>query len=114
MTAGAELGRAAFERRSWREAYEVLASFGSLEVGDLERLAVAAYLVGRDDDSAAAWEQAFVACLEADDHERAARCAFWLALVLVLRGETARGTGWLARAERLIERAGPGLSLIHI
>ncbi len=108
MTAGAELGRAAFERRSWREAYEVLASFESLEVGDLERLAVAAYLVGRDDDSAAAWEQAFVACLEADDHERAARCAFWLALVLVLRGETARGTGWLARADRLIEGAGPG------
>jgi len=107
VTAGAELGRAAFERRSWREAYEVLASFGSLEVGDLERLAVAAYLVGRDDDSAAAWEQAFVACLEADDHERAARCAFWLALVLVLRGETARGTGWLARADRLIEGAGP-------
>ena len=108
MTAGAELGRAAFERRSWREAYEVLASVESLEVGDLERLAVAAYLVGRDDDSAAAWEQAFVACLEADDHERAARCAFWLALVLVLRGETARGTGWLARADRLIEGAGPG------
>ena len=107
MTAGAELGRAAFERRSWREAYEVLASVESLEVGDLERLAVAAYLVGRDDDSAAAWEQAFVACLEADDHERAARCAFWLALVLVLRGETARGTGWLARADRLIEGAGP-------
>ena len=103
----AELGRAAFDRRSWREAYELLASVESPEVGDLERLAIAAHLVGRGDDSVAAWERAFLFWVDADDRDRAVRCAFWLGLVLMLRGETARGTGWLGRAERLIEGTGP-------
>ena len=103
----AELGRAAFDRRSWREAYELLASVESPEVGDLERLAIAAHLVGRGDDSVAAWERAFLFWVDADDRDRAVRCAFWLGFGLMLRGETARGTGWLGRAERLIEGTGP-------
>ena len=107
MRVTAELGRAAFDRRSWREAYELLASVESPEVGDLERLAIAAHLVGRGDDSVAAWERAFMFWVDADDRDRAVRCAFWLGFVLMLRGETARGTGWLGRAERLIEGTGP-------
>ena len=81
----------------------------SLGVDDLERLAVAAHLVGEDDASGQAWERAHLACLAAGDKERAARCAFWLGFALLLRGETARGNGWLARAERLVEDAGPGV-----
>jgi hypothetical protein len=34
---------------------------------------------------------------------QAARCARWLALVLQLRGEPARGGGWVAHARRLLE-----------
>ena len=34
------------------------------------------------------------------------RCAFWLGLLLMLRGEAARAGGWLAGAERLVEDAG--------
>jgi DNA-binding NarL/FixJ family response regulator len=101
-----QLARAAFDRRSWREAYELLAAAGPLPLDDLERLAIAAHLVGRDEESTAAWERAHLACLDAGDPERAARCAFWLSLGLILRGETARGTGWLARAERLVEGTG--------
>jgi hypothetical protein len=34
---------------------------------------------------------------------RAARAAFWLSLLLLLRGDTARSGGWLARAQRLLD-----------
>jgi DNA-binding CsgD family transcriptional regulator len=103
----ADSAREAFERRSWREAYELLAAADSLEVGDLERLAITAYLLGRDEASAEAWERAHLAALAAGDRDRSARCAFWLAFTLVLRGEMARAGGWRARAERLVEDAEP-------
>ena len=78
--------REAFERRSWREAYELLDAADGLDVDDLERLAISAYLLGRDEASAAAWERAHLAALTAGDRARSARGAFWLAFILVLRG----------------------------
>src|SRR3990170_5005647 len=72
---------------------------------DLEQLAVAAHLVGDDDGSARAWERAHTAWLQAGDADRAARCAFWLGLGLLFRGEMAPGGGWLARAERIVAEA---------
>ena len=74
-----------------------------LDPADLELLAIAAYLAGRDDDSAAALEQAHHEHLRRGDPARAARCGFWLALALILRGEMARGGGWVARSQRLVE-----------
>jgi DNA-binding CsgD family transcriptional regulator len=35
--------------------------------------------------------------------ERAARCAFWLAFILLIKGELVRGGGWVARARRLLD-----------
>ena len=57
MTAAASLdqGRAAFERQAWGEAYAQLAAAdreAPLEPEDLERLAIAAHLIGRDAESA--------------------------------------------------------------
>ena len=52
VTSRVELGREAFDRRSWREAYELLAAGGAAGRDDLERLAVAAHLVGEDEASA--------------------------------------------------------------
>lgn len=108
-------GRAAFERRAWAEAYQAFAAHGRcagggpepLEPDDLERLAIAAYLVGEDERSAQAWERAHLECLRREHPEQAARCGFWLGLALLLRGETARGGGWLARAGRLVEDGEP-------
>jgi len=37
------------------------------------------------------------------DQPRAARCAFWLGLTLLLGGETGQANGWLARAQGLVE-----------
>ena len=42
-------------------------------------LATAAYLVGKDNDSADVWARAHHECLRRGDGVRAARCAFWLA-----------------------------------
>jgi hypothetical protein len=66
-------------------------------------LATAACLVGRDNDSADVWARAHHECLRRGDPVRAARCAFWLALGLLLKGELARGGGWLGRARRLLD-----------
>lgn len=102
-------GREAFEQRAWAEAFSQLLAadeVSRLGVEDLERLAICAYLVGRADDSAAAWERAHRACSREGDVSRAARCAFWLAFVLLNRGELARGGGWVHRAQRLLDRAG--------
>jgi DNA-binding CsgD family transcriptional regulator len=98
--------RVAFGRQAWGEAYaQFSAADRAVPLGfeDLERLAVAAFLVGRDDESSAAWERAHQACLHMGDAARGARCAFWLAFGLLNRGELARGSGWLARARRLLE-----------
>jgi DNA-binding CsgD family transcriptional regulator len=75
----------------------------ALEPEDLVLLATAAYLLGRDDDSAGLWERAHHGFLSSDNEELAARCAFWLAIGLLDRGELARGGGWLARARRLLD-----------
>ena len=105
MTGGVELGRDAFDRRAWARARTLLAVAESLDAADLQRLAVAAHLVGRDAESSLAWERAQRACERAADLDEATRCAFWLALLLLLRAEVARAGGWLARAERLVAEA---------
>jgi hypothetical protein len=102
-------GREAFERRAWSEAYAHLrdADDGSrLDPADLERLAVAAHLVGRDEDADEVWERAHRAWIDAGEEARAARCAFWLGFGLLFRGEVARGGGWLGRAQRLLDESG--------
>ncbi len=106
MSEALERGRDAFDRRAWSEAFEQLITADLVEPDDLERLAVAANLLGRDDPSEQAWERAHAACVECDDPARAALCAFWLGLALLLRGDEARGAGWVARAERLAGEAG--------
>lgn len=101
-----ERGREAFAGQRWGDAYELLEASGPLEAEDLERLAIAAHLVGRDRESTDAWEQAHHSRLRAEDPDRAARCAFWLGMGLMLLGDTARAGGWLARAERLLDDLG--------
>src|SRR5690606_14848984 len=98
--------RAAFARQAWGDAHALLSAAPDLEPEDLERLAVAAYLVGRDDESTVAWERAHGAWARLGETDRAARCAGWLGPGLLLRGEVARAGGWFARASRLLDEAG--------
>lgn len=103
-----ERGRAEYERRAWEQAYRLLSlaeRSRPLSGPDLERLATAAYMVGRDDEYLDALDRAHRAHLRTSELPRAARCAFWLGLRLQFRGEPARAAGWLRRAQRLLERA---------
>ena len=66
-----------------------------------------AYLGGRVAEAMAALQRAEQAFARQGDHRRAARSAFWLGFLLLGRGELAQGSGWLARARRLLEHEPP-------
>src|SRR5512143_1486587 len=104
-----ERGHESFGRQAWGEAYAQLSAAdreAPLEPEDLENLATAAHLVGRDDESSKLWARAHDANVRRGDAPRAARCAFHVALPLILKGETARGGGWISRAQRVLDDAG--------
>lgn len=97
----------AFERQAWAEVDDCLADASEpLDADDLERLAVATYLLGKDEESARTWERAYSAYLAREKPAHAAKCGFWLALTQLLAGNSARGGGWLARVGRLVEEGG--------
>ena len=84
VTVGHELARDAFARGAWSDAYTLFTNVEVAAPDDLERLAIAAYLLGRDAESADAWERAHLEFLRVGDRERAVRCAFWLGIQLLL------------------------------
>jgi DNA-binding CsgD family transcriptional regulator len=102
-------GRASFERRAWADAYAQLSATdleAPLGREDLERLAMAAHMVGKDAGSADLWARAHRGFLDRGAAARAARCAFWLALFgLLIHGDLARSSGWVARGRRLLDAA---------
>jgi DNA-binding NarL/FixJ family response regulator len=103
-----ERAREAFARQSWADAFAHLTAADEasrLDPDDLETLATAAYLLGKDDLAADAWGRAHHEYLRAGNSRRAAGAALWVGTTLLAAGETARGGGWLARAERLLQDA---------
>ena len=103
-----ERGRTSFARKDWADAYRLLETADRSEAlapADLERLAAAASLTGRDEESEAAWARAHQCLLDRGDVEGAARCATWLGFGLLQRAAIAPASGWFARAERLLDEA---------
>ena len=99
-------GREAAGRLAWADAYTALSladRSSSLAGKDLELLATAAYLLGRVNDCLRALQRAQQLHAERGDLRRAARCAFWLVFHLINQGELTQASGWLARANRLLE-----------
>jgi hypothetical protein len=102
-------GREAFLRQAWGEAYlglSVADSEIALSPEDLEYLAIAAHLVGRDIESEQVWTRAHQQFIRTGGVARAARCAFWLSFLLLVQGESVRSSGWLARGRRLLDDTG--------
>jgi hypothetical protein len=100
-------GREAVENRAWTEAYVALSQADGaapLAADDLELLATCAFMLGRDDEYLSAQERAHHAYLRAGENLRAVRCAFWVGMNLALRGEMGPASGWLGRAQRMLER----------
>jgi DNA-binding CsgD family transcriptional regulator len=99
-------GRKSYRRRAWEDAYDSLSRadhLSPLAPEDLERLAISAYLIGRYRDFERILDRAHRAYLESGAGTRAARCAFWIGLSFLLRGDAGQAGGWLARAQRLVE-----------
>jgi ATP/maltotriose-dependent transcriptional regulator MalT len=100
-----EYGRACYERRAWGDAYQALRSAddaATLGPDDLERLACAAYLTGRDLEFQRTLERLHAIYADARDREGAARCAFWLALLFANRGDVGQSNAWIARGQQLV------------
>ena len=102
-------GRAAYDRQAWADARDLLSTAdreASLRAEDLERLAIATYLVGEYAESMELSRRAYRDSIGAGDTARAVRSAFWVAVEHLGRGEMAPAAGWLARAQRLVDEGG--------
>ena len=101
-----EAARAAAADRAWSDAFEALRTVDQadgLAPPDLERLAVAAHMTGRREDALAAMERLHHRLLDDEDVGAAAAWAVWLAILHFQRGAAAQGSGWMARAGRLLD-----------
>jgi DNA-binding CsgD family transcriptional regulator len=101
--------RMSFAQRSWGEAYNAFATADApvpLDLDDLEKLALASYLTGHDEEATLGWTRAHQEAIRRGDPQRAARNAVLVGADLMFRGETAPALGWFARARRVLENCG--------
>jgi DNA-binding CsgD family transcriptional regulator len=102
-------GREAFRARRWSEAAALLSKAegrSPLAAEDFEALTVARFLISPDQSGATIMGAASNALYERGDTARAVRAAIWAAVTHRRLGEFAAGSGWNARAERLLQEAG--------
>jgi DNA-binding NarL/FixJ family response regulator len=102
-----ERGRERYAAQAWADAHEALSRADrerGLAGGDLELLATAAYMIGRENEYLEVLGRAYRAHLDGGEDRAALRCAFWVGVNLARRGETGPAGGWLARAQRLLDR----------
>jgi ATP/maltotriose-dependent transcriptional regulator MalT len=69
---------------------------------ELERMSMAAFVLGHDPEVSAYRERAHEAYLAQGRIAEAVRAAFWLGFHLQNRGEHARAAGWMGRVRRLV------------
>jgi DNA-binding NarL/FixJ family response regulator len=102
-------GRAAYTDRRWRAAYDELTAAdrdSGLPAEDVERLAIAAHLIGNGDESVDLLARAHQEYLKKGGIAEAAWCAAWAGMRLMNAGSVAQSSGWFARAERLFSSHG--------
>jgi DNA-binding CsgD family transcriptional regulator/tetratricopeptide (TPR) repeat protein len=102
-----EHSRACYDRGAWDEAFEgfrLADQNAPLACDDLQRLGIAAYLIGHELEFERYFDRLHRAQLEQGHREPAARSAFWLGLTLLFRGETAQSNAWIARGQRFVEK----------
>jgi class 3 adenylate cyclase len=101
-----QAARAALEAHEWRLVFELLEALDASEplgADDLERLAKAAWWVGRPKEAIAARERAYREYVRAGDRRRAGFAALTLRRQYQAQLSASIATGWLTRAERLLE-----------
>jgi hypothetical protein len=101
--------------RDWTQEYAALSvNEGDLPPEDLERYAIAAHLLGKDEQVVTLLDRAHRGYLDRDMLRSAARCIFWLVFHLRNTGQTARAAGWLARLHRLLDDHDPDGQLSYL
>lgn len=99
-----ERARRDVAQHAWQSAFEILdPMFAGLDADDLDRLGQAAWWVGRLTRCVEADQRAFAMYVNADDRVNAARMAIRLADHCGRQLLPAMVSGWLGRAERLLE-----------
>ena len=102
-----ERGRRAYALHRWADAHSALTAADRavpLAADDLELLARAAYMLGRDEEYLGGLERAHQAHLAGGDVRRAVVCTWWIGHNHLSRGQVGPARGWFARGERLLER----------
>lgn len=87
----------------WHEARASLDELGWLSAADLEIRGTLAFLLG---DTRAYFEDMAAAHQSYDDPASAARCAAWISIMHLIRGEAGHSAGWMATARRLVDQHG--------
>jgi len=101
-----EAARSAYVARSWLTASEAFVRADTaepLEPDDLELLSMSLLMLARDDEASGALERAHHIYDETGETLRAARAATWIGMNLAYRGLIGPATGWLSRAQRLLD-----------
>jgi ATP/maltotriose-dependent transcriptional regulator MalT len=100
-------GRDCFGRGCWTDAYQALRladEAAALSGEDLERLSISAYMLGRVLEFEHLVVRQHRTQVQAGDRARGARCAFWLGLTLLFRGEVVQANAWIRRGQHAIAR----------
>lgn len=101
-----QTARDAYREHEWsraRAAFAQADAAGDLGPDDLYAWSDAAWSVGRSDESIRVGEQAHRRYVTEGRPRDAARAAIEVAIQLFLRGDEALGSGWISRAQRLLE-----------
>ncbi len=102
-----EDARQACEARRWKTAVAGFCAADEtqrLDADDLTLLAVAAQQCGEAEVSASSWQRAHRERLDQGDLRGAVRCAFWLGLFCMDRGDPIQGGAWIGRATEVAEQ----------
>src|SRR6476469_5526721 len=97
---------AAYAECSWLAAHDAFARADEAEPlapEDLELLTMSLLMLARDDEAVATLERAHHLHTERGETLRAARSATWIGMNLAYRGLIGPATGWLGRAQRVLE-----------
>lgn len=99
---------AAYQQRAWSDAYlafERAEADAALDDSELEKMAWAASLSGRDSEALAHMERLYQNRLAAEQLPGAARMAFWMGVLLQGMREATQASAWFQRGQRVLSRA---------
>ena len=106
MTSSALLqARDYYAQRTWGEAYAHYAKAAmeaALQIDDLERHAIAAHLIGRNDEGHDILSAGYREAIRTGESVWAARFAFWLGHDLMFEDRMSEASGWFTRARQLL------------